>query len=192
MQTPTIAALVALVLIIGGGLYYNYGYPEGEVMMEKGEAMIEKGDAMMEKGDAMMEKGEAMMEEGKKMQFTAEDGTVYEGSADGATWTSKGGTYESYAAEKLARAADGPVVLFFRASWCPTCRALDADIKKNSASIPEGVTILDVNYDDSSALKKQYGVTAQHTLVQVNADGSMITKWSGSGTLAEVLARIKK
>mgnify|MGYP001597709164 CR=1 FL=1 len=99
------------------------------------------------------------------------------------------GSYEAYSAEKLALAAEGDVVLFFRASWCPTCRALDADIKANV--VPEGVTILDVNYDTEVALKQKYGVTMQHTLVQVDAEGNLIQKWTGSPSLASLVAKVQ-
>lgn len=101
------------------------------------------------------------------------------------------GSYESYSTEKLARAATGDVVLFFRAPWCPTCRALDADIKAHLGDIPAGVTILDVDYDSSTALKQKYGVTYQHTLVQVDASGTQINKWTGSPNLAALLSNIK-
>ncbi len=101
------------------------------------------------------------------------------------------GSYEVYAPEKIMRAAEGKVVLFFRASWCPTCRGLDTDIKTHLGDIPNGVTILDVNYDDSEALQVTYGVTYQHTLVQVDADGTRVAKWTGSPTLAELLSHIK-
>jgi len=100
-------------------------------------------------------------------------------------------SYVAYSAEKVAmqKNADN-VVLFFRASWCPTCRALDADIKANN--IPESLTILDVDYDNSSELKRKYGVTYQHTLVQVDKDGNLIKKWSGSPTLLSLVSEIKK
>ena len=101
----------------------------------------------------------------------------------------KKGSYETYSADKLAMANEGDVVLFFRASWCPTCRALDADIK--TGAIPAGVTILDVNYDTETALKQKYGVTSQHTLVQVDAQGTLIRKWQGSPTLVTVVANIQ-
>jgi len=101
------------------------------------------------------------------------------------------GSYEAYDSSKLAYAKDGDVVLFFNASWCPTCRALDKDIKQNISSIPSGVTILNVNYDNSTDLKKKYGVTYQHTLVQVDANGNMITKWTGSRDLDALLPKIQ-
>lgn len=104
----------------------------------------------------------------------------------------KVGSYETYAPEKIAKAAStGDTVLFFHASWCPTCRALDADIKANLGKIPAGLTILDVDYDKSSDLKKKYGVTYQHTMVQVDKDGNMIHKWMGSQTLAAFVSEVK-
>lgn len=99
--------------------------------------------------------------------------------------------YEAYAPEKLAYAKTGKVVLFFRASWCPTCHALDADLKESLKDLPKDLTILDVNYDTETALKQKYGVTSQHTLVQVDAAGNQITKWSGGLTLETVLAQVK-
>ncbi len=103
----------------------------------------------------------------------------------------KAGSYETYEASKLAMAKEGKVVLFFRASWCPTCRALDADIRKNLSAIPAGVTILDVDYDRYADLKKRYGVTTQHTLVQVDADGNEVTKWIGSQNIEEIVSKLK-
>ncbi len=103
----------------------------------------------------------------------------------------KKGSYSDYSPEKLALARDGKVVLFFRAPWCPTCRALDADIRSHLDVIPGNVSILDVDYDSSTALKQKYGVTYQHTLVQVDASGNQITKWSGGLALNDLLARIQ-
>jgi len=101
------------------------------------------------------------------------------------------GSYESYAPEKLAFAETGNAVLFFRASWCPSCRALDKDIKENLGAIPADLKILDVDYDNSKELKQKYGVTTQHTLVQVDKDGNMISKWSGSPTLSSLVSQVK-
>lgn len=102
------------------------------------------------------------------------------------------GTYEAYAPSKVALAsATHKVILFFRAGWCPTCQALDADIKAHLSSIPAGVTILDVDYDNSTDLKMKYGVRMQHTLVEVDAQGTLIQKWLGSPTLAALVAHAK-
>ena len=103
----------------------------------------------------------------------------------------KVGTYEAYEPLKLARAETGDVVLFFHASWCPSCRGLNSDIENNMSAIPEGVSILKTDYDKETELKKKYGITYQHTLVQVDKDGNMIKKWSGSPTLASLVSQIK-
>ena len=89
---------------------------------------------------------------------------------------SPAGTYEAYAPEKVAAlaAAGKKVVLFFHAPWCPTCKALDADLVANAAAIPANVAILKTDYDSETALKQRYGVTYQHILVQLNAAGDQV------------------
>jgi thiol-disulfide isomerase/thioredoxin len=109
----------------------------------------------------------------------------------GGTMMAHGGTYEAYSPEKIAWAGSGKVVLFFRASWCPTCKTVDTDIRSKLSSIPKDVTILDVNYDTETALRQKYGVTYQHTFVQVDAEGNQLAKWSGSPTLAALLGNVK-
>lgn len=130
---------------------------------------------VVEGDDAMM--GEDHMEDDSMME---DDAMMH-----------SAGSYESYAPEKLVKANDGTVVLFFRASWCPTCQALDSSIQKNADEIPADVTILDVDYDSESELKKKYGVTYQHTLVQVDAEGNLIKKWSGGNDLESITDQIK-
>ena len=184
-----IGGVVVLALIVGGVMVA--GQADKDAMMEKDSAMMEK-DVAMVKDDTMM-KDEVMMDdamqkdEGVMMQ---KDETMNPPAGGEGAMMEKG-SYESYAAAKLAKANEGDVVLFFRASWCPTCRALDADIKSNLSKIPAGVTILDVNYDTETALKQKYGVTYQHTLVQVDAQGNLITKWSGGLALADLVSKIQ-
>ncbi len=101
------------------------------------------------------------------------------------------GVYENFAPEKFAYAAEKSTVLFFAASWCPSCRTLDKNITENAGGIPVDVAILKVDYDASDELKARYGVTTQHTLVQVDANGDMIAKWSGGSTLESLLAEIQ-
>ncbi len=115
------------------------------------------------------------------------DGSTMETGGDAMM---KVGSYEAYAPEKLARAETGDVVLFFHASWCPSCRGLNTDIESHVKEIPEGVTILKTDYDKETELKKKYGITYQHTLVQVDKDGNMIKKWSGSPTLSSLVSQI--
>jgi thiol-disulfide isomerase/thioredoxin len=72
----------------------------------------------------------------------------------------------------------GDVVLFFNASWCPTCKATVESL--DSAGVPAGLTVVSVDYDAATDLKKQYGVTVQHTFVQVDEQGNEVAKFSGA------------
>lgn len=82
-------------------------------------------------------------------------------------------------------------MLFFHAPWCPSCRGLNSNIEANRDDIPASLTILKTDYDTETALKQKYGVTIQHTLVQVDKDGNLIKKWSGGGTLTTIINQIK-
>lgn len=125
------------------------------------------------------EKNEAAMMENEKQAMMKKDAMK------------KAGSYESYSAEKIAMAETGKVVLFFHASWCPSCKALNSDMEKNMSAIPAGVTILKTDYDKETELKKKYGVTYQHTLVQVDKDGNLIKKWSGGSKLENLISQIQ-
>jgi thiol-disulfide isomerase/thioredoxin len=157
-----------------------------EKMMLVEKAMIEQKDienkAMMEK-DAMTTDGQTVEKEIMKKDDSA--------MAKPADTMMQKGSYEAYDQNKLALADKGDVVLFFKASWCPSCKAVDSDIKANRTSIKDGLTILEVDYDNSQALKTKYGVTYQHTFVQVDSKGNQIAKWSGSPTLASLTSNVK-
>lgn len=101
------------------------------------------------------------------------------------------GTFEAYSPEKLALAADGDVVLFFHADWCPSCRGLEDDLNAQLSQIPANTHILKLDYDTETELKRQYGVVRQHTLVVVDANGAEIKKLTGlTNTLDQVLTQI--
>jgi|GEM_PF-2273087 len=87
--------------------------------------------------------------------------------------------YATYDQSKLSNAEYGRVVLFFAAKWCPSCNALDKDIKSNTGSIPEDLLILNVDYDTNPELRKKYDVLRQHTLVQVDKEGNLIRSSPG-------------
>jgi thiol-disulfide isomerase/thioredoxin len=180
---PALIAVIAIIALGGFAYYSSQNSKTEEKIMERGKdtTMMEKdGEEMMEKKDEAMMKDESAMEkEDEKMM--KDEGTIM----------GEKGSYEAYSPEKLIYAEKGKVVLFFKASWCPTCRALDANIRANLGNIPEGITILDVDYDNSTALKQKYGVTYQHTLVQVDSKGNQIAKWSNSPTLASLLSQVK-
>lgn len=84
------------------------------------------------------------------------------------------GTYVNYSEQALAT-TEGTRLLFFHASWCPQCRKLEADI--TAKGVPEGVTILKVDYDSSQALRQKYGVTLQTTMVRIDESGNLVKKF---------------
>ena len=133
--------------------------------------------------DTMASSSEETKEEDSEEEMEEEkDDTEVQG--DQAKAEPVEGVYTAYASEKLANAESGDVVLFFHASWCPSCKSADSDIMKNT--VPEGLTILKVDYDSETELKGKYGVTYQHTFVQVDKDGKQLKKWSGSPSLSAI------
>jgi len=91
----------------------------------------------------------------------------------------KAGSYKEYSSQTLAneQAAGNKVVLFFYADWCPYCRTADKAFTDNLDKIPAGVTVLKTDYDSNKDLKKKYGVTTQHTFVQIDDKQEKVTLW---------------
>lgn len=81
-------------------------------------------------------------------------------------------------------------VLFFKANWCSSCTVADENLTKNNASIPENLTIYKVDYERENSLRLKYGVTVQHTFVQVDSNGNELKKWIGSYTIDEILREL--
>lgn len=87
-------------------------------------------------------------------------------------------------------AAESRVVLNFAADWCPSCQAAFRDIQRNFRQIPDGVTLVFVDYDEARALRTRYGVTTQHTFVSLDSRANKKDIWVGSRTLAAILDRL--
>lgn len=182
MKNPALIIVTIIIAAIGIGGYTLYTRSsQTETMMPKEESMIkDEADAVMDAEEtSMMENDEKTNEE--------------EGMMDEATTQAQ---YVPYTNAAFDTAEQNRRVLFFYASWCPTCRPADADFSANAADIPEGVTVLRVNYNDPDTddaekqLAQKYGVTYQHTFVQIDSTGQEITKWNG-GQLTELLSNIR-
>ncbi len=100
------------------------------------------------------------------------------------------GSYQDYSPEKISASKADHIILSFSATWCPTCRALDTNIEENLDNIPLDTEIFKVDYDTNIALRQKYGVTIQHTLVEIDRAGNIIKKWSGSPTLNAIIAKL--
>ncbi len=189
MSKNMIIGIVIAIAVLGGGILVANSQSgksaTTETAMTKDDAMKQDG-AAMEKNDTSMVKDDAAME--KDAAMMKKDDTV---STD-----KNASSYLEYTGEALAGVTDKRRVLYFYASWCPTCRPADADLKANASTFPSDVVVIRVNYNDPETdqeekeLAKQYGVTYQHTFVQIDGQGQQVTKWNG-GQTTELLANIK-
>ncbi|MBH0008979.1 thioredoxin family protein [Salinibacterium sp. SWN1162] len=103
----------------------------------------------------------------------APEGSETEAGADdsAAIANDGGGDYVDYSPSVIAD-ADGRVILFFHATWCPQCVSADGDI--TASGVPSGITIVKVDYDTNQDLRAEYGVTQQTTFVEVNSSGTKV------------------
>lgn len=105
------------------------------------------------------------------------------------------GRYLEFSLDSFALISSPRRVLFFYASWCPTCRPADTSFSQNQSRIPEDVTIIRVNYNDPQTdqaekdLALKYKITYQHTFVQIDAEGNIVSTWNG-GQIDQLLAKI--
>lgn len=154
--------IVILIIIVAGIIFFAINQSAGTT--------IEQQDTLTEE--------QSMIEEDTMI----EDSDMEEGQV--------AGVYTEYS-EDLVASAEGDVVLFFHANWCPTCRGLDKALNEELGDIPESLTILKTDYDNETLLKQKYGINIQHTLVQVDNDGEMITKWTGGSNLDDILSKLQ-
>ncbi len=182
-NTLLVIGIVVVMVIVGGILVANQQSQKAQEakMAQEKAAMVSKDKAMDGGKDEAMQKNEDTM--------TNKENTM----TDDKTNTNR---YVLYSKATFENAAKNRRVLFFYANWCPTCQPADADFKTNANKIPSDVTVIRVNYNDTDtdqeekALAQQYGVTYQHTFVQVDANGKEVTKWNG-GKMDELLNAIK-
>lgn len=82
--------------------------------------------------------------------------------------------YISYS-DDVIKNTSGKKVLFFHAQWCSQCRQIEADILKGP--LPDGWSIIKVDYDSRQDLRKKYGVTLQTTFVKIDDNGNSLSKY---------------
>jgi thiol-disulfide isomerase/thioredoxin len=205
MQKNLIVGGVVVVIVAGAIAAVSMNRTAGNASVKEDAAMMAKDQTMEgsetdSMSDGMMEKDQM---EGKEVMMDKDNGMMKDDSMEGDDAMMKGdemsgegmmakpGSYVAYSADAAkAAATDGKAVVFFHAAWCPTCKAAEAAFTSRAAEIPAGVTILKADYDTESALKAKYGITYQHTFVQVDAQGNQLAKWNG-GAIEELAANLK-
>jgi thiol-disulfide isomerase/thioredoxin len=98
-------------------------------------------------------------------------------------------SYETYLAAPK-NYANSEVVLFFNAYWCSTCKAARDGFESGIGEIPEDLTIVLVDFDENTEMRKKHDVIVQHTFVQIDSAGNELQRWYGSTTVAEIEAKI--
>lgn len=161
MKNPIIIfVLVVIFAVVGIGVY------------SFSQKSSSQSDTVMKKDDISIQKDEGVKDE------------------------SIGSRYVEYSKGAYDQAANKRRVLYFYATWCPSCKQANADFTANPNKIPEDMVVLRVNYNDPDTdqeekdLAKKYGITYQHTFVQIDAQGNQLTKWNG-GQTDELLENIK-
>lgn len=186
MKYASIVVIVLVVLGIGGYFLYSQNQNSDSMMTKDDSAMMESKDSM-ENTDAMMDKDGAMEKSGEPMM---------EGDKMAGDSMMADGGYQPFSQSAFDQASGSKRVLFFFANWCPTCKPIDAELSASAAKIPAGVEIFRVNYNDTETdatdkeLAAKYGITYQHTFVQVDANGDEVAKWNGGG-LEKITSMVK-
>ena len=176
MKSKLIIPIAVLALVVGGAALLKNNH-DNKVKNDQ----IAVAHTMAMKHDEAMKHEEAMKKEAAAVTTPAAGDAMKHETAGNYI------TYADYTAKKDSYKND-KVVYFFAAGWCPTCQAVTKDIQANLGKIPAGTDIVRIDYDNSTDLKKQYGVTYQHTFVQVDNSGKQLKKWSASPTLSAIVA----
>lgn len=176
--------IVAIVLGLVGFFVLNRPSSQtpGSSMMEEHSSSdsMEKNAMMQEASKGRVSAGQDYMEDQENSQMMEdEDSNVTKISG-----------YISYTPAVYAAASDKRRILFFHATWCPTCKVANEDFSANSSQIPSDVVVLKTDYDTENQLKQKYNITYQHTFVQVDKEGNELAMWSGGG-INELLENLK-
>lgn len=101
------------------------------------------------------------------------------GTGEDTTMQKSSGSYVEFSKQAFEAAKDKKRVYFFHANWCPTCKAANETFTISPNAIPADVVVFKTDYDTQTELKKKYGITYQHTFVQVDPAGNELAKWNG-------------
>ncbi|NBD73933.1 hypothetical protein GVX82_02740 [Patescibacteria group bacterium] len=196
----TVPIILAVIIIAGIGLYFLLAGQRSEAptldegVSEEATPQNEAADGEVGGPDAGSTDG-VSEDQDASVEGTATSGDEVSDAADGGADTlevlsEESGVYAPYAPELVSEAAEGNTVLFFHADWCPSCRATEEDILANEGSIPADLSILKVNYDEAADLRQRYGVTTQHTFIEVDAAGNELDQWTAA-TLADIIENVQ-
>ena len=84
----------------------------------------------------------------------------------------KSGDYIAYSDGVIGNGEES--VLFFSASWCPSCQANDGRLSEWYGSQELPLTTYSVDYDTYTDLRSRYGIVMQDTFVKIDGSGNAV------------------
>jgi len=106
-----------------------------------------------------------------------------------ARFSGSGGTLAKYSQGILDSTQPEDIdILFFEGTYCPTCKALKTNIEENS--VPDGVNIYTINYEQNPDLVRQYQVRMTPTLIIVDKNGKELKRLQAVITLTNLLVQL--
>lgn len=115
-----------------------------------------------------------------------------------AVFAQDGGVPAKPVAKKPLREVSSLRLLYFHASWCPSCKRLEASGALDAVKKAEPeLTVQVVDVDTEVPTLDKYGVEVTPTLVLVDADGFPLARPridldDGPGTAQRILAAVRK
>lgn len=179
MKAGIVGLIIVILIAIAGAAYFTFRKPAGDITESPNFVEMNSQEAS------------------DKLEITGTQ-SIDSNLAIGSDSSNVSERYLEYGSLGLGSPHDASkkIVYFFYADWCPTCRPVDAEIKANLNKIPEDVVIIKANYNDQytddseKALARDHSVTYQHTFVQIDQTGKIISKWNGGG-LDKLISSIK-
>ena len=163
MDKKALTLVAVIAVVVGGGLIYTLASGSSDDSDEVTAAAPAQEEAASGDGSATSDKAGANS-----------SGSGNASGSGGSGGSAAPGEYVDYSPE-LVSSTDGTKLLFFHASWCSQCNALESDIE--ASDLPDGVTIFKVDYDTNQDLRQKYGVTIQTTVVEVDKDGNKVDSY---------------
>ena len=98
--------------------------------------------------------------------------------------------YKEYSEENLKNTKQENIVLFFHATWCPSCKAFEEKVL--SENIPEDILILKVDFDKANDLRKKYNILTQTSFILIDSDWNLINRWIWSRNISDIIKKINE
>ncbi|GGD74361.1 MAG: thioredoxin family protein [Emticicia sp.] len=87
--------------------------------------------------------------------------------------------------------SDEPVLIDFSAEWCKPCRKIDAMLNQLAEELDEDITIMKIDVDKNTALRKKYKIDAVPTLILFQ-NSKQLWRHTGLISVPEVVRAVNK